>query len=195
MLSYRCSGKVSSSTIRSYRGYTEARTESVSYDESTTDSWGFQTPGFVSFSASESKTSQSSEDSSEEKLKKLFSEQHGEIVLSEMKCQLYTMKINEFAKATYTDAFQNALRSLHYATTLPEDSPQADSIFRNPSRSILQHFIVKGLGQVFPQYTCWQKSTRFLVKFSKCIITKNSNTFIPWLKNLLLYFDETQNVI
>ena len=112
----------------------------MSFHESETKKKGIQTPGFRSFSASSSKTTQTNENSNEEKIKKLFTETNGEICLSEMKCQVYTMKINEFAKASFTDAFINALRSLHYASSLPEDSPQADSIFRNASSSILQHY-------------------------------------------------------
>ena len=58
-----------------------------------------------------------------------FSESMGEIYMSEMTCQLYTMKVNEFAKVEFQDGFVNGLRSLHYASSLPDDSPEADAIF------------------------------------------------------------------
>ena len=50
--------------------------------------------------------------------------------MSEMTCQVYTMKVNEFAHVAFTDGFVNGLRSLHYASSLPQDSLEADAIFR-----------------------------------------------------------------
>ena len=49
--------------------------------------------------------------------------------MSEMTCQLYTMKVNEFAKVEFQDGFVNSSRSLHYASSMPDDSSEADAIF------------------------------------------------------------------
>ena len=50
--------------------------------------------------------------------------------MTELTCQVYTMKVNEFAKVEFEDGFVNGLRSLHHASSLPHDSPEADAIFR-----------------------------------------------------------------
>ena len=53
-----------------------------------------------------------------EDIETFFELTNGEIYVSELICSVYTMRINEFAKLEFTDAFKNALRSLHHAANL-----------------------------------------------------------------------------
>ena len=61
-------------------------------------------------------------------MKEFFSETQGEVYVSDVKCQLYTMALTSFVKFEFTPNFINALRSLQYGAIYEE---QANDIFKN----------------------------------------------------------------
>ena len=121
---------MSTTVTRSYGEYRNSRTSNVAMEKSEHSSTNLQTPGWFSMNYDNQETSENSENNDETKIKNLFEESKGEIYLSQITCQTYTMKINEFSKVEFTDGFISALRSLHYGSSLPDDNIEADSIFR-----------------------------------------------------------------
>ena len=121
---------MSTTVTRSYGEYRNSRTANVAMEKSEHSSTNLQTPGWFSMNYDNQETSENSENNDETKIKNLFEESKGEIYLSQITCQTFTMKINEFSKVAFTDGFISALRSLHYGSSLPDDNLEADSIFR-----------------------------------------------------------------
>ena len=83
---------------------------------------------FLSFQKSESTVS--SENSQSETMKNFFKDTNGEVYVTEATCQVYTMSVKEDVPLTFTGAFTNKLKSLHYASKLPKNDAKGNSIFK-----------------------------------------------------------------
>ena len=64
-------------------------------------------------------------------MKKFFKDTNGEVYVTEATCQVYTMGVKEDFPLTFTAAFTNKLKSLHYASKLPKkNDPTGNTIFK-----------------------------------------------------------------
>ena len=63
-------------------------------------------------------------------MQKFFQETNGEVYISEAKCQIYTMKVRPSVPLKFTKGFENQLRFLHYASKLPNNDPNANTLFK-----------------------------------------------------------------
>ena len=64
-------------------------------------------------------------------MKKFFKDTNGEVYVTEATCQVYTMSVKEDFPLTFTGAFTNKLKSLHYASKLPKkNDPTGNTIFK-----------------------------------------------------------------
>jgi len=98
-------------------------------ENSNSQSYKNKESGFSFFFKYKSTKSQSSETSKwEEEMKDFFSETQGEVYVSEVSCQLYTMELTNFLKFEFTPNFINGLRSLQFAAKHAE---YANDIFTN----------------------------------------------------------------
>ena len=178
---------MSTTVTRSYGQYRKSRTSNVAMEKSEHSSTNFQSPGWfmgLSKNYDNQETSENSENDDETKIKNLFEKSKGEIYLSQITCQTYTMKINAFSKVEFTDGFISALRSLHYGSSLPEDNLEADTIFRYDNTLSSQRHTLPGFFRFLRKISYKTKTKSVLsVKHKQRTKCRKQSFYNPHEKN------------